>query len=285
MRRRPHGLVALLLAFTLVACGEEDHRSPRPMPTTTPELGSDRAEGLQGTYDVTVAGDLGDHGDLVGSVTASHDEALAFSVRLSSNTYFTVGGTLRHDGTVALLGSAVTPRRSFSIEGQGVAARDTATQRIVGTVHSSSSFLGFELSFTFDRPRAANVTPYMGTHRFRFSPSPSGCECDSTATFRISGQTNGFERADYLTPELDVLSRELGVFDGGECLVTATGRLSCLLAYAPKGLAPWYPAAYFFGRIAREAEPAGTGRAEIVFDGDETPRQVAWTATRLGPLP
>ena len=285
----PRSLAAALIAVVLTAglegCGDGDDGSPRPTPTPGPSIGSAPASAFAGTYDAAVSGDLGDQADLVGGAFSDGSNFLGLSLRSSSRHFFSLQGFLTEAGTFDLTGVVGTPRRAIFVEGRGIATHDRSTEKIVGTAHSSNSFLDFELSFTFDRPHGADPTSFMGVHRFDFTPSPSACGCDSTATFAITPLVNGAGLIYDAVPELDAAGHEVGAFSGGECLVSPTGRVSCEMAYGPTQSSAWFPAAHLFGRFARAGEPAGTGLAEFFREGDDTAREATWTATRIGPFP
>lgn len=284
----PRPLVAALIAAALAGlggCGDGDHGSPRPTPTPGPSIGSAPASAFAGTYDATVSGDFGERADLVGSAFTDNGSFLGLVVRGSSRHAFSLQGFLTDAGTLDLTGVVETPRRAIFVEGRGAATHDRSSQKIVGTVRAANSFLDFEVSFTFDRALGADVTPFAGIHRFAFSPSPSACECDSTATLSIPLLTNGLGPLFEAASEVDAAGREVGALAGGECLVSPTGRAICTMAYGPTVTSAWFPAAYLFGRLGRADEPAGAGRAEFFVEGDEDARRSAWTATRLAPLP
>jgi hypothetical protein len=287
MARALAAAITAVLAACLVGCGDGgDESRPTPTPTSASPMGAVYAFMLPGAYDVALSGDLGNRDDLVGFVFESDGEVVILDVRLSSQTNLALYGWLASDGSMRITGFAETPRRSIAVEGRGVATRDGTGQRIVGTVRAANSFLDFELGFTADRSSGTSVLDFNGTHRFAFGPSPSGCGCDSTATFDIAARPDGWAEVRLAVPELDARGAQVGGMQPIDCFVTQRGRLICYMFYGPPGFGPPYAEAYLFGQLApANSAVIGVGRFEALVSGDDEPTHATWTATHVDAVP
>lgn len=96
---------------------------------------------------------------------------------------------------------------------------------------ASATYSTLDRPFVPDRPIVRPPSPFNDTYRFAFDPSPGGCECSTTATFAIVVDENGIGTSTLAADELDASQTRQGTFDSDECLVTARGRLRCVLWY------------------------------------------------------
>ena len=134
-------------------------------------------------------------------------------------------------------------------------------------------------------------SPFNGTYRFAFDPSPGGCQCTTNATFTIAVDENGVGASTLAADELDASENRQGTFDPDECLITTRGRLRCVLGYETTfvpmpGQPPAGPAfrVTLMGVLAANGNTVtGEGRADapifpqVYFLGGD------WTATRVAP--
>jgi hypothetical protein len=180
-------------------------------------------------------------------------------------------GRLLDDGTLLdLVGSGFERDRGFAIFGRGSAGVDAESRRIAFAVHPETSFLDFTPRFTLVRPVAETPAQLNKRYRIAFTPSPGGCGCDTTVDVAVSLDRFGFGGLDTDADERDATGATIGrIGAGGDCRISTTGRLLCLLRYdrflvPPDPSEPGRPTefVFLFGHLPA-GDTAGTGRFEI----------------------
>lgn len=203
-------------------------------------------------------------------------------------------GTPDTEGRVTLEGLGGIPN-DFFIQEEGTArfGEEHGRQRIRGSSSNSSGPSG---PFVLDRPVLRASSPFNGTYRVAFDPSPGGCQCTTTATFTVAVDENGVGEngvgaSTLAADERDASENRQGTFDPDECLITTRGRLRCVLGYEttfgpmpdrpPAG--PAFPVTLMGVLAANGNTVTGEGRADapifpqVYFLGGD------WMATRVAP--
>lgn len=202
--------------------------------------------------------------------------------------FLALHGTPTADGRVTLEGTGGIPNDVLYVA-EGAARFDETNGRF--RIYGSSNFWSAtDRPFVLDRPIVRPPSSFNDTYRFDFDPSPGGCECTTTATFTIAVDENGVGTSTLAADELDDGQHRQGTFDPDECLVTARGRVRCVLRYDTTfvpmpGQPPAGPSfrVTLMGMLPAGNSATGEGRAnaptfpQVYFLGG------AWTAMRVTP--
>lgn len=254
-----------------------------PTPTATPSL-VDVAR-FVGVYDVSFDTEFR-RSDAIAEVFLDGEEA-TIVFWSDGHGLLSLHGMPDADGRVTLQGFGGIPNDViFQAEGTARFGEEHDRQRIRG---SSSDSLGSAGPFVLDRPALRASSPFNGTYRFAFDPSPGGCQCTTAATFTITVDENGIGTSTLAADELDAEQKRQGTFDPDVCLVTTRGRVRCVLGYEttfipmpgepPAG--PAFPVTLMGVLAATGNAVTGEGRADasifpqVYFLGGD------WTATRV----
>ena len=252
-------------------------RTPTPTPTATP-LPVDVFD-FVGAYDASF-----DSEEIIAAVFAADDGTIGVALFRNGHTFVGLTGEPRSDGHVSLTGEGrLEDDIVFFAEGTAVFVETSTTQRVRGSMHTVQTQLGLDGDFVLERPVQRPTSPFDGTYRFTFDPSPGGCECTTTATFTLVTDENGIGNMAAPADELDASDARQGTFDPVDCDVTPTGRLRCFFGYETTFKANPSEANFPVTLTGQLTGASGHGRAEapifphLFFLGGD------WIATRVGP--
>jgi hypothetical protein len=256
-------------------------RTPTPTATATPiDL-----EAFVGVYDVSFDAQF-KASDAIAEVVRDGEE-IRLDIWSDGHDFLDLHGTPTAGGQVVLEGLGGIPNDVlFVAEGSATITETAGRQQI----HASSNlfFSSEQAPFVLDRPVGDMPSRYAGAYRFAFDPSPGGCQCATTATLVIAVHDDGHAMSTLAADETDGTGHRQGTFDPDECLVTARGRLRCVLSYEttfvpPPGEPPAEPRfpVTLMGMLTVHGTGAGRADApvfpQVFFLGGD------WTATRVGP--
>lgn len=256
--------------------------TPTATPTTTPTP-VDVAR-FVGVYDVSYDDEFR-RSDAIATVFLDGAE-VGIVFWSDGHGFLSLQGTPTADGHVTLKGLGGIPNDFFYFA-EGAARFDERNGRL-RLYGSSVGFSSTSRPFVLDRPVVRPPSPFNDTYRFTFDPSPGGCGCTTAATFTIAVDENGVGTSTQAADELDAGQNRRGTFGSDECLVTARGRLRCVLGYDTTfvplpGEPPAGPSfqVTLMGMLPSGSSGTGEGRADapvfpqVYFLGG------AWTATRV----
>lgn len=198
--------------------------TPSPTPTSTPPP-IDVFDFL-GVYDASFETE-----QIIAEVYSDEGE-IGVALFFDGHTSVGLQGAPHGDGHVSLEGEGrLEDDIVFFAHGTATFIENATTQRVQGAIRREKMQFGIEGHFVLERPVQRMASRYDGAYRFTFDPSPSGCGCTTTAVFALSADDKGIGTILAAADELDTSDSRQGAFDPYYCLVTATGRLRCVLGY------------------------------------------------------
>jgi hypothetical protein len=243
--------------------------TPSATPTVTPQ----DLERFTGTYDATSTSDTSDFsGEGIATVTGHSDSKVELGVDFGGFTSVGLTGLISPGGSVDLAGfGRFQVDIEFQATGHATISETRGVQRIEGFF---DAVIGTSRRVDFALKRPATGTPgtFTAEYHFAFTPSPSGCACDSEATLAIVVGTDG-SGTSQPGDDHDAGGTLLGTFASGDCLVSPSGRVLCSMAYTHVFALPpdpFPPLAVIHPRLAGTLPGTapgadGTGRTEVSF--------------------